>query len=193
MTVTPPAAEPATAYDSAPFAGSRAAGITAAILRIALGFTFLWAFLDKLFGLNYATPSERAWINGGPPTRGFLSSVDVGPLEGTFHSMAGKWWADWLFMLGLAGLGIALILGIGMRIAAVAGIAMVALMWLAEFPPAQHTSSGEPSGSSNPIVNYHFVYAAGLAAVAAWNAGRVWGLGRMWERLPTVRSNPWLR
>ena len=31
-----------------------------AALRIVLGFVFFWAFLDKLFGLGYATPSERA-------------------------------------------------------------------------------------------------------------------------------------
>ena len=35
-----------------------------------LGFEFLWAFLDKTFGFGYATPAERAWINGGSPTKG---------------------------------------------------------------------------------------------------------------------------
>ena len=38
------------------------ARIVFAALRIVLGFTFFWAFLDKVFGLGYATPSERAWI-----------------------------------------------------------------------------------------------------------------------------------
>ncbi|HSO51842.1 MAG TPA: hypothetical protein VL330_03675, partial [Actinomycetes bacterium] len=28
-----------------------------AVFRVALGFEFLWAFLDKTFGLGYATPS----------------------------------------------------------------------------------------------------------------------------------------
>jgi thiosulfate dehydrogenase (quinone) large subunit len=37
--------------------------------------------------------------------------VAVGPLEGTFHAIAGAAWADWLFMAGLLGIGIALILG----------------------------------------------------------------------------------
>jgi thiosulfate dehydrogenase (quinone) large subunit len=60
-----------------------------AVLRISTGFVFLWAFLDKTFGLGYATPSARSWINGGSPTRGFLSSVDVGPFQGAFHSIAG--------------------------------------------------------------------------------------------------------
>jgi thiosulfate dehydrogenase [quinone] large subunit len=50
-----------------------------AVFRVVLGFEFLWAFLDKTFGLGYATPSARAWINGGSPTKGFLSNVAVGP------------------------------------------------------------------------------------------------------------------
>jgi thiosulfate dehydrogenase [quinone] large subunit len=60
-----------------------------AVLRVSLGFAFLWAFLDKTFGLGYATPAERAWINGGSPTKGFLSRVAVGPLEGTFTPSPG--------------------------------------------------------------------------------------------------------
>jgi thiosulfate dehydrogenase (quinone) large subunit len=84
-----------------------------AIFRVVLGFEFLWAFLDKTFGLGYATPSARAWINGGSPTKGFLGNVAVGPFESVFHSWAGAAWADWLFMIGLLGVGIALILGGG--------------------------------------------------------------------------------
>src|SRR5512132_4695527 len=90
-----------------------------AVFRVVLGFEFLWAFLDKTFGLGYATPSARAWINGGSPTKGFLGNVAVGPFESVFHSWAGAAWADWLFMIGLLGVGIALILGVGLRPAAV--------------------------------------------------------------------------
>ena len=64
-----------------------------AVLRVSMGFVFLWAFLDKTFGLNYATPSAKAWINGGSPTKGFLASVQVGPLQSLFHAIAGTWWA----------------------------------------------------------------------------------------------------
>ena len=51
-------------------------------LRLALGFEFLWAFLDKTFGLGYSTPSSQAWINGGSPTKGFLSGAECRPLPG---------------------------------------------------------------------------------------------------------------
>ena len=130
-----------------------------AVFRVVLGFEFLWAFLDKTFGLGYATPSARAWINGGSPTKGFLSNVAVGPFESTFHAWAGAAWADWLFMVGLLAIGLALVLGIGLRIAAVSGTLMMLGMWAAEWPLAKLTSAGEPSMSTNPIVDYHIIYA----------------------------------
>ena len=57
-----------------------------AVLRLAAGFVFLWAFLDKTFGLHYSTPSAKSWINGGSPTKGFLGSVEVGPFQSLFHT-----------------------------------------------------------------------------------------------------------
>jgi hypothetical protein len=41
-----------------------------AVFRVVVGLEFLWAFLDKTFGLGYATPAARAWINGGSPIVG---------------------------------------------------------------------------------------------------------------------------
>jgi thiosulfate dehydrogenase [quinone] large subunit len=164
-----------------------------ASLRLLAGFVFLWAFLDKTFGLGYATGSGRGWIDGGSPTRGFLGSVAAGPMESTFHSWAGDTWADWLFMLGLLGIGVALIAGVALRFAAVAGTVMMALMWAAEWPPARHLSDGSPSMSPNPFADYHLVYAVVLIALAAASAGDTLGLGRRWSKLPPVRRSRWLR
>jgi thiosulfate dehydrogenase (quinone) large subunit len=163
-----------------------------AVFRVVLGFEFLWAFLDKTFGLGYATPAAKAWINGGSPTKGFLSRVAVGPFESTFHTIAGAAWADWLFMAGLLGIGIALIFGIGLRIAAVSGTLMMLGMWAAEWPVAKLTSAGEPSMSTNPIVDYHIIYALALIALALTYAGHTWGLGRLWAKLPFVHRHRWL-
>jgi thiosulfate dehydrogenase [quinone] large subunit len=163
-----------------------------AVLRISTGFVFLWAFLDKTFGLGYSTPSAKAWINGGSPTKGFLSSIDVGPFQSMFHSLAGTTFANWAFMLGLLGIGLALIAGIGLRIAAGAAVLMMAMMWIAEWPLAQHTSAGKPSGSTNPITDYHFIYAVSAVVVALTYAGHTWGLGRWWASLPIVQKHPWL-
>jgi thiosulfate dehydrogenase [quinone] large subunit len=162
-----------------------------AVLRIATGLIFLWAFLDKLFGLGYATPAERAWINGGSPTKGFLSNVEVGPFQDAFRAIAGTWWADWLFMLGLGGIGIAVVLGIGLRISAIAGSVMMLLMWLAEFPLDRFTTAGEPAGSTNPLIDYHIIYALVLIVAAIGYAGHTWGLGERWTNLTFVRNNHW--
>ncbi|WP_329267844.1 hypothetical protein [Streptomyces sp. NBC_01451] len=161
-------------------------------LRVLTGFVFLWAFLDKTFGFGYATADGKGWIDGGSPTKGFLSGVAAGPMESTFHDWAGATWADWLFMLGLLGIGLALVSGIALRLAAVAGTAMMALMWIAEWPPAKHLSDGSLSMSPNPFVDYHLIYAVVLIALAVAGAGATWGLGKAWARMPFVSRNRWL-
>ncbi|HEX5116641.1 MAG TPA: hypothetical protein VFW65_15705 [Pseudonocardiaceae bacterium] len=164
-----------------------------AVLRIALGLTFLWAFLDKTFGFGYATPAAQAWIHGGSPTTGFLAHVQVGPLQSALRVWAGTGWADWLFMLALLGLGVALVAGIGLRVAAGAGPILLALMWFAEFPIARFDSTGAATSSTNPFIDDHFIYAIVLITLALFAAGNTWGLGRRWANLDLVRRNPWLR
>jgi thiosulfate dehydrogenase [quinone] large subunit len=151
-------------------------------LRLALGWVFLWAFLDKAFGLGRATPAEGAWISGGSPTEGFLANAPTGPFAGVFNAIAGAAWADWLFMLGLAGIGVALMLGIGTRVATVAGALMLLLMWAAVLPPA-----------NNPFMDDHLVYAGLLFLLLVLGAADVVGLGRRWKALPLVRRFPVLR
>ena len=153
-----------------------------AVLRISTGFVFLLAFLDKTFGLHYATSSAKAWINGGHPTQGFLSSVEIGPFQSLFHSIAGTWWADWLFMLGLLGIGLALTFGIGMRFAAAAGALLYVMMWSVVLPP-----------ENNPFMDDHLVYALVLVLLALTSAGRTFGLGRRWEQLPVVQRYGFLK
>jgi thiosulfate dehydrogenase [quinone] large subunit len=168
------------------------AGRLLAVLRIGMGLIFGWAFLDKVFGLGYATPDKGAWINGGSPTKGFLGGLDHGPFQSTFSSWAGDAWANWLFMLGLAGISVALLAGIGLRVAAVSGSLLLLMMWAAEWPLAQHTNAGELTRSTNPILDDHLIYALLLCTLAALYAGNVWGLGKRWAKLDIVERNPWL-
>ncbi|MFK3981031.1 hypothetical protein ACI2K4_11715 [Micromonospora sp. NPDC050397] len=151
-------------------------------LRIALGWTFLWAFLDKLFGLGHETEAKAAWINGGSPTEGFLKFGAAGPFKGFYNGIAGAAWADWLFMAALVAIGVALLLGIGLRVTAVAGGLLLLMMWTAVLPP-----------ENNPFLDDHLIDAAVLAGIALTAAGDTLGLGRGWARLPIVRRNPWLR
>lgn len=161
-------------------------------LRLAIGFEFLWAFLDKTFGLGYHTANAKAWIHGGSPTTGFLSGVNVGPLQGTFHSLAGVTAIDWLFMLGLLGVGVALILGVALRPAAISGCTMLAMMYVASWPFAK-VGDGIPTASTNPIVDDHVVSFIALVAIGAFAALSVGMLSRRWSALAVVRSHSSLR
>jgi thiosulfate dehydrogenase [quinone] large subunit len=163
-----------------------------AVARIVIGFTFLWAFLDKLFGLGFATPSSRAWINGGTPAQGFIKGID-GPFHDVFQIVANPV-GDWLFMAGLLGIGVAMIAGAGLRIAAVAGTLLMLFMFLAEWPTATALVDGKVvSGSTNPIVDSHWHEALLLIISAVTLAGDTWGLGKWWGNLGFVKKHRSLR
>src|SRR5665811_1555686 len=117
-----------------------------AFTRIALGFVFLWAFIDKTFGFGFATPAAKAWVNGGSPTTGFLmgASKGSGPFADFFSALSGSTLIDVIFMLALAGVGTALVLGISLRIAAVSGGLLMVMMWAAILPL-----------TNNPVIDEH--------------------------------------
>lgn len=153
-----------------------------AVLRLAFAWEFLWAFGDKLFGWGFATPGERSWLNGGSPTRGFLENSAAGPFESFYRSIAGDGWANWLFMIGLAGIGLALLLGIGMRIAAVSGAVLLVMMWSVALPP-----------ETNPFLDEHLLQALMLILLVRLAAGDTLGLGKWWASTNLVRRYPVLR
>lgn len=157
------------------------AGYALAVTRILLGFIFLWAFLDKTFGLGFSTKSAMAWVNGGSPTAGFLQfGVNAkGPFVDFFHGLEGLVWVDWLFMFGLLAIGLALVLGVGLRMAAVAGGLLLVMMWAAELPL-----------DTNPVLDEHLVYASVLVVLAA--SRREFSAFNWWKSLDYVKRNKWL-
>ena len=164
-----------------------------ALTRISLGWVFLWAFLDKTFALGMETGKnaetgvvdrfgDAAWIHGGNPTEGFLTFAATGPFKGFYNDIAGATLTNWLFMLALAGVGTALLLGITMRIAAAAGTLLLVMMWSVVLRP-----------ENNPFMDDHLIYAMVLVVLALTAAGRTFGLGRYWERLPVVQRYGFLK
>jgi thiosulfate dehydrogenase [quinone] large subunit len=166
-----------------------------AVLRIAFGVTFLWAFFDKLLALGYATGKNPetgavdrfgpdAWINEGNPTFGFLSFgvSEDNWFHGFFTGIAGDSWTNWLFMLGLAGIGFALITGLGIRLAAITGTVLYLMMYAASFPL-----------ENNPVVDDHLSGAIVLIVLGLTLAGDTWGFGKTWAKTNIVRRFPVLR
>ncbi|OGD88247.1 hypothetical protein A3J17_00915 [Candidatus Curtissbacteria bacterium RIFCSPLOWO2_02_FULL_40_11] len=146
-----------------------------AILRIGMGWVFLWPFLDKTFALGFATEAGRGWLSGSSPAMGFLKFGSSGPLAGFYQGLAGNPVVDWLYMLGLLGVGIAFILGIALRIAAFSGALMMLLIYSAALPV-----------ENNPFWDDHLVYALVLIGLAASNSGNTLGLGNWWGRMKPV-------
>ena len=168
-----------------------------AVLRVAFGLTFLWAFFDKLLALGFATGvatnpetgatttdrfGDAAWINGGSPTEGFLMFGAEGPFKDFYNGIAGDAWTNWLFMLGLLGIGLALTFGVGMRIAAIAGALMYVLMWTVVLPP-----------ENNPVLDDHLLGAMTLVVLALTLSGDTWGAGKAWAKTHLVQRFPILR
>jgi thiosulfate dehydrogenase (quinone) large subunit len=173
------------------------------LLRIAMGWTFLWAFLDKLFGLGFTTGRDvetgaivfggpDAWINGGSPTAGVLGFALKGPFDGFYQTITGftmgpagpeaAAWVDWVYMLSMLAIGVALILGVGTKLAALGGIVWMAIFYTATAIWPEH----------NPFLDDHVIEAIVLAGLFLANAGRYYGLGKAWQRLGFVKDRPLL-
>ena len=84
-------------------------------------------------------------------------------------------------MFALLAIGVALILGIGLRITAVAGGLLYLMMWTVALPP-----------TTNPVIDDHILGLISLAVLAATSAGLTWGLSRPWRSVSFVAKNHWL-
>ena len=154
-------------------------------LRIVIGWSFLWPFIDKVFGFGYVTPAGKGLIDGGHPARGYLGGV-IGWFSGVFTPI-GNWGpvVDIVFLLALLAIGVALILGVGLKVTAIAGPTLLGMMYLAEFP------LGVPSGTyTNPLFDDHWIMALAIIVFYLVRAGDQWGLGKWWA---TKVGDGWLR
>jgi thiosulfate dehydrogenase [quinone] large subunit len=184
-------AEPA-AKAKAP--GSSVGWAFLSLTRIAIGFVFFWAFIDKLFGLGFSTcrqddgsveyMCDAAWVNGARMTEGYLASSS-GPFAEFFADLGKQAWTDWPYMIGLAGIGLALIFGIGTKIAMITGPLMLAMMYVS------HSWPGEGGNANNPFVDDHMIQALAIIGIVLVELTyQSIGLGRWWRR--AVGSNTWL-
>ncbi len=178
--------------------GERVKGLWAwTVLRLLLGWSFLWAFLDKLFGLGFSTcraedsssidfACSAAMMKGGSPTYGFLTF-------GTEASHAGflfKWMApaapdainlaDVAFMAALLFGGISLMLGLGTRIGAIGGAVLMAFMFLA----------GDVWPPTNPVNSSHVIEMVAFLGIATVGPG-AFSVQRWFDK--TFPSMRWVR
>jgi thiosulfate dehydrogenase [quinone] large subunit len=147
------------------------------LLRIFFGFEFLWAFLDRFFGLGIATAPEDSFLAGAPQTEGYLTFVTNpnSPFAFIFNGpdallLQFGFLVDIAYMGMLLVGGITLLLGIGVRIGGSATFIFFFSVWLSTIPPQY-----------NPFIEEHFLQMWILLFFAISNSGYWLGLGERWH------------
>lgn len=153
------------------------------MLRLGFGWALFWSGIDKVFGLGFPTTPEQSVLAGASPTKGFLlyGLQPDAPAAALLKPLAGNPVADALFLLATVGAGLALLLGVGTRIAAIGGGVLMLNLWFASLPLEY-----------NPFLDQHLFYAIAALSVLAFDSGRYLGLGNVWRSLPLIRANRWL-
>lgn len=152
------------------------------LLRLSISSIMLWAFFDKLLGLNFATASNKSWLAGVSPTAGFLKFAPDGLFAPIFNSLSGNFLIDVLFMSGLFLIGLCLLLGIGVKIACYCGALMMFLIYLSLFPP-----------QNNPLIDEHIVYILVFILLAERSRKQSFGLSSRWDKISLVKKYPILQ
>ncbi|WP_455139839.1 hypothetical protein [Candidatus Hodarchaeum mangrovi] len=164
------------------------------ILRIAIGFIFLWPFLDKMFGLGFATSPANSWLAGASPTQGFLQIYGINqnsPFAFIFTDGLGSLYqlVDFAYMGMLLFAGIGLMTGIFVRLSSISTIIFLASVYLAEWiiNPATGTMV------FNPLIDEHIIYILILGLFLVVPVGNYLGLGKKWSELSFVKKFPILK
>ncbi len=160
-------------------------GKAAAIMRIALGFGFLYAGLEKVLQLSGGGPFNAASFLkfatlGALP--GSNPKVVVNPTHDLWVSLANNGTLmpiiNFLVQFGEIAIGVALILGIATRFAGIMGAILTGLFFVASWSFA------------TGVINEDFLYMALSAYLAVIGAGAVWGLDGYLARTQVLDKTP---
>lgn len=162
------------------------------VLRIVLGFGFLYAGVEKWlnFGGEDAPWSAAGFLKFGtagtiPNMVGLSDPMAHNPTQSVWMDLAGDptllGIANFLVVFGEVAIGTALILGFATRFAGGLGALMMFFFWIAAWD------------FQYGIVNQQFVYMILSGFVAYASAGSAFGLDGRLEKLEFVRRRPALR
>jgi thiosulfate dehydrogenase [quinone] large subunit len=151
----------------------RSGNMMLALTRIALGWLFFYAGITKVLDQAW---SAKGFLLSSKTFTGFyawLASDGILPI------------VDFINKWGLTLLGVALILGLCVRLASLLGALLMVLYWfpVLTFPTVAH----------GYLVDEHIIYALVLLYFAAVKAGRWYGLENACARLPICTKHPRLR
>ena len=145
-------------------------------LRMLIGWHFLYEGLAKLTNPYWTSAGYLAGSQG--PLGEMFSDLAANPAAVTAIDAMNAW--------GLTLIGLGLLFGVLARPAAIAGIVVLALYYVAA-PPFPGLEYSMPAEGSYLIVNKVLIELAALLVVVAIPTSRIWGLDRLIFG-PTVRT-----
>ena len=163
--------------------GSRAFGILA--LRLLTGFVFLYAGIEKLIGAEKFSAAGFLQFATGGTAAGAAEGAIVNPTHGFWVDLAANGTlmpiVDFMVPWGQLLIGVALILGLATRFAAVMGFLMMAFITIAAWD------------FLHGPVNYTGFLAIVTLFVGVLRAGEVFGIDAIVDEQPIVKRTPVLR
>lgn len=152
----------------------RAENILIFILRVSMGWVFLFAAIRQIPDPNWSAEAFLGNASLFPSFFSFFTSPEILPLINIV--------IPWAHLL----IGVALITGLGMRLASTGGALLMFLYYLPRL-------DGFMIGPHNFIVEYHLVYTIIIVYLAVIQAGKIYGLEGVIAQYPeldkTLRSN----
>ena len=144
------------------------------LLRISLGWMYFWAGITKVFNPEWSAAGYLQKAKTFPEFFQWLTTQRLLPSVNFLN--------EW----GLTLLGVALILGVFVRVSSSLGMMLMLLYYLPilQFP--------HPNPNSF-LVDQHIIFIVALLVLISFRAGRTWGLENWCSSLPICSKFPKLR
>jgi thiosulfate dehydrogenase [quinone] large subunit len=161
-------------------------GFSLVALRTLIGWHFLYEGYYKLMVPGWGMDGHPV---GGWTAAGYLRSATSGPLANVFRSLAGSavgGWIDVAVPIGLALVGLSLILGLFTQLGCWGAAGFLTMFYLSAIP----TSGGPQAGAEGTylLVNKNLIELAAVVALLAFRTGRIAGLDLLWTGRTSLRA-----
>ncbi len=150
---------------------SRESRFVVFLLRLFMGILMFYSGITKVLTPNW---SASSFLTG---------QATYGPFKEAFLVFANNGLVDFLVMWGLTLIGLALIVGLFVRLASFFGIVLMILFYLPRLPPAP------PSW----FVEEHVIFAAVFLLLMYTKSSTFLGLEKAFIKTKFAKRNPWLK
>ena len=164
---------------------TRSRRISIAALRVVVGWVFLYAGIEKIFGAEPFTAAGFLQFGTAGTAPGAAEGAIVNPTQTFWVDLASNAGAigviDFLVPFGQVAIGAALILGLGTRFAGAMGFLMMSFITIAAWDFAFG------------IVNYTAILAITALLLGIMRAGEIYGVDALVDEQPVVKRTPALQ